>query len=81
MLRSEAAKSDNTYRSRLFGPGRSMADLESMTAVRFYTVLSERLRIRAREYQRFDWLAAVPDGKVVYLLGRACRPRSAARSR
>ena len=35
LLRAEASRSDNTYRSRLFGPGRSLAELESMTAVRF----------------------------------------------
>ena len=75
LLRAEAARSDSTYRNRLFGPGRSLADLESMTAVRFYTVLSDRLRIRAREFQRFDWLAAVPEGKVVYLLGRGEPPK------
>ena len=75
LLRAEAQRSDSTYRSRLFGPGRSLAELESMTAIRFYTVLSERLRIRAREYQNFDWLAAVPDGKIVYLLGRGEPPK------
>jgi hypothetical protein len=75
LLRAEASRSDNTYRSRLFGPGRSLADIESMTAVRFYTVLSERLRIRAREFQKFDWLAAVPDGKIVYLLGKGEPPK------
>jgi hypothetical protein len=75
LLRAEAARGDSTYRSRLFGPGRSLADLESMTATRFYAVLSERLRIRAREFQRFQWLAAVPDGKLVYLLGRGEPPK------
>jgi hypothetical protein len=75
LLRAEASRSDSTYRTRLFGPGRSLADLESMTAVRFYAVLSERLRIRAREFQDFDWLAAVPDGKIVYLLGKGEPPK------
>jgi hypothetical protein len=70
LFRAEAARGDSTYRSRLFGPGRSLADLESMTATRFYTVLSERLRIRVREFEKFDWIAAVPDGKTVYLLGK-----------
>jgi hypothetical protein len=69
LLRAEGSSGDNTYRVRLFGPGRSLNDIENMTAVRFYTALSDRLRIRARPYQKFDWLAAVPDGKVVYLLG------------
>lgn len=75
LLRAEASRSDSTYRSRLFGPGRSLADIESMTAVRFYAVLSERLRIRVREFQSFDWLAAVPDGKIVYLLGKGEPPK------
>jgi hypothetical protein len=75
LLRSEAERGDNTFRARLFGPGRTLSDLESMTATRFYTVLSERLRIRAREFQKFDWIAAIPDGKVVYLLGRGVPPK------
>lgn len=75
LLRAENSRGDSTYRSRLFGPGRSFADLESMTAVRFYAVLSERLRIRVREFQKFDWLAAVPDGKIVYLLGKGEPPK------
>ncbi len=75
LLRAEASRSDSTYRSRLFGPGRSLADLESMTAIRFYATLSERLRIRAREFQKFDWLAAVPDGKIVYLVGKGEPPK------
>ena len=54
LLRAEDIRSDNTYRSRLFGPGRSLADLNSMTAERFWAALSERLRLRAREYQKFD---------------------------
>jgi hypothetical protein len=70
LFRAEAQNGDSTYRSRLFGPGRSLADLESMTATRFYSVLSERLRFRVREFEKFDWLAVVPDGKMVYLLGR-----------
>src|SRR5262249_25573139 len=75
LLRAENSRSDSTYRNRLFGPGRSLNELESMTAVRFYTVLSDRLRIRAREYQSFDWLAVVPDGKIVYLIGKGQPPK------
>jgi hypothetical protein len=75
LLRAENLRSDNTYRSRLFGPGRSLADLESMTAVRFYTALSDRLRLRAREYAKFEWLGVVPDGKVVYLVGKGEPPK------
>jgi hypothetical protein len=75
LLRAEASRSDNTYRSRLFGPGRSLASLESMTKERFYVALSDRLRIRARQFQKFDWLAAVPDGKIVYVIGHGVPPK------
>jgi hypothetical protein len=75
LMRAEASRSDNTYRSRLFGPGRSLADLESMTKERFYVALSDRLRLRARQYQKYNWLAAVPDGKIVYLIGHGTPPK------
>ena len=75
LLRAEGSQGSNTYRARLFGPGRSLSQLESATAQKFYTALSERLRLRAREYARFDWLAAVPDGKVVYLVGKGEQPK------
>lgn len=75
LLRAEASRSDSTYRSRLFGPGRSLNDLESMTPVRFFGALSERLRLRGRVFEKYDWLAAVPDGKVVYLVGKGIQPK------
>src|SRR6185295_1169178 len=75
LLRAEASRTDNTYRSRLFGPGRSLADLESMTKERFYVALSDRLRLRARQYQSYKWFAAVPDGKIVYLIGQGTPPK------
>jgi hypothetical protein len=75
LLRAENSQGENIYRARLFGPGRSLATLESATAQKFYAVLAERLRLRAREYEKFDWLAAVPDGKVVYLVGKGIQPK------
>ena len=75
LLRAEGQQGGNTYRSRLFGPGRTLAQLESATAQKFYATLSERLRMRARVYEKFDWLAAVPDGKVVYLIGKGVQPK------
>jgi hypothetical protein len=75
LLRAEASRSDNTYRSRLFGPARTLKDLESMTAVRFYVALSDRLRLRARPFQKFDWLAAVPADKQVLLVGYGIPPK------
>jgi hypothetical protein len=75
LLRAENSRSDNTYRSRLFGPGRSLAELESMTSVRFYAALAERLRLRSREFEKYHWLGAVPDGKLVYLVGKGEPPK------
>ena len=75
LLRAEASRSDNTYRSRLFGPGRSLTELESMTPVRFYAALSDRVRFRAREYEKVDWLGVVADGKVVYVIGKGIQPK------
>ena len=75
LFRAEASRSDNTYRSRLFGPGRSLAELESMTPVRFNAALSDRVRFRAREYEKVDWLGVVPDGKVVYVVGKGIQPK------
>jgi len=75
LLRAEGLQSSSTYRSRLFGPGKSLQQIESSTAEKFYAALSERLRLRARVYEKFDWLAAVPDGKVVYLIGKGEQPK------
>jgi hypothetical protein len=75
LLRAEGLQGSGTYRSRLFGPGKSLPQLESSTAEKFYAALSERLRLRARVYEKFDWLAAVPDGKVVYLVGKGEQPK------
>ena len=75
LLRAENLRSDGTYRSRLFGQGRALRDVEGMTAEKFYAALSERLRLRARVYEKFEWLAAVPDGKKVYLVGRGIQPK------
>jgi len=75
LFRAEASRSDNTYRSRLFGPGRTLAELESMTPVRFYAALSDRVRFRAREYEKVDWLGLVQDGKVVYVVGKGVQPK------
>jgi hypothetical protein len=75
LFRAENSRSDNTYRSRLFGPGKSLAELESMTPVRFYAALSDRVRFRAREYEKVEWLGVVPDGKVVYVVGKGVQPK------
>jgi hypothetical protein len=75
LLRAESQRGDATYRGRLFGPGRSLADLESMTSVSFYAALADRLRIRVREFRDVKWLAAIPDGKLAHVIGRGVPPK------
>ena len=70
LLRAENLQGNSTYRTRLFGSGRSLKDVEGMTAEKFYVALSDRLRLRARPYEKFEWIGAVPDGKLVYLVGK-----------
>jgi hypothetical protein len=60
-LREEAGRGDSTIRSRLFGPGRSLAEIEHLTAIDFYATLGRKLYLFGREYKDADWLAALPD--------------------
>ncbi|MCB1624422.1 MAG: hypothetical protein KDI32_07535 [Pseudomonadales bacterium] len=73
-LRAEDARGEKTLRSRLFGSGRSLAELEKLTAVRFYAALAPRLTLHARPFKSVKWLQAVPDGKQVHLIGRGKPP-------
>lgn len=70
LLRAEDKQGSGTYRTRLFGPGRTLAQLESATPQKFYVALADRLRLRVREFDKFDWLGTVADGKVVYVVGK-----------
>ncbi|HPF25656.1 MAG TPA: hypothetical protein P5528_06665 [Steroidobacteraceae bacterium] len=74
-LRTEDGQGDSTIRSRLFGPGRSLADIEKLTAVRFYAELAQRLELAVRPFQSVKWLEAVADGKQVHVVGRGKPPR------
>jgi hypothetical protein len=60
-LREEAGRGEGTYRVRLFGPGRSLADIERLTAIDFYAALGDKLYLFGREYKDADYLAALPD--------------------
>jgi hypothetical protein len=60
-LREEAGRGDGTIRARLFGPGRSLAELERLTAIDFYAALGRKLYLFGREYKDADYLAAIPD--------------------
>ncbi len=60
-LREEAGRGDGTFRARLFGPGRPLADIERLTAIDFYSALGRKLYLFGREYKDADYLAAIPD--------------------
>lgn len=60
-LREEAGRDDATIRSRLFGRGRQLADIERLTPLDFYASLADKLYLFGREYKDADWLAAIPD--------------------
>jgi hypothetical protein len=60
-LREEAARDDSTIRSRLFGSGRRLADIERMTPIDFYAALGDKLYLFGREYKDAHWLASIPD--------------------
>jgi hypothetical protein len=60
-LRDEAAKGESTIRVRLFGRGKSLAELEHLTPIDFYATLGARLYLFGRSYTDADWIAAIPD--------------------
>ncbi len=60
-LREEAGRGASTIRVRLFGPGRSLEDLEHLTPYDFYAALGQKLYLFGREYKNATWVAAIPD--------------------
>src|SRR5690242_12139229 len=60
-LREEAAKGESTIRVRLFGRGKSLAELEHLTPIDFYATLGSKLYLFGRSYKDADWIAAIPD--------------------
>jgi hypothetical protein len=60
-LRDEAGRGDGTIRSRLFGPGRQLAEIERLTPLDFYAALGRKLYLFGREYKDADFMAALPD--------------------
>jgi hypothetical protein len=60
-LREEAARGESTVRVRLFGRGKSLAEIEHLTPIDFYVTLGPRLYLFGRNYKDADWIAAIPD--------------------
>jgi hypothetical protein len=75
-LHEEAKRGDNTIRSRLFGPGMPLDEIERLTDTGFYATLAYKLYMTGREYSEVEGLAAIPDkdGRIQVVV-RARQPR------
>jgi hypothetical protein len=57
----EAERGDGAVRSRLFGQGMALDEIERLTDAGFYATLAHKLRLTDREYASVEGLAAIPD--------------------
>lgn len=70
-MKLEADRNESVVRSRLFGLGMPLTDIERLTPQTFFATLAQRLRFGTREFVRVDWLDAVDDsGGMVQMVGR-----------
>ena len=76
LLREEAKRGDSTIRSRLFGQGMPLDEIERLTNTGFYGTLAYKLYLAGREYTEVEGLAAIPDkGDQVDVVVRGRQPR------
>jgi hypothetical protein len=76
LLRDEATRGDGTIRSRLFGQGMPLDDIERLTNTGFYATLAYKFYLTGREYTEVEGLAAIPDkGDHVQVVVRGRQPR------
>ena len=76
LLREENGRNDSTIRSRLFGRGMPLSELERLTSIGFFAALVSRLHFDGRPYGDIEGIAAVPDrGDRVHVLVRGEPPR------
>src|ERR1700730_14991737 len=61
LLREEAKRGDSTIRSRLFGQGMPLDEIERLTNTGFYGTLAYKLYLAGREYTEVEGLAAIAD--------------------
>lgn len=76
LLQEEDKRGESVVRSRLFGPGMPLSEIERMTSIGLYTTLARRLHLVGRPYGDVKGIAAVPgrDGQV-HLIVRGEPPR------
>jgi hypothetical protein len=76
LLHDEAKRGDSTIRSRLFGPGMPLEEIDRLTDTGFYGALARKLYVAGREYSEVEGLAAIPDkGQRVDVVVRGRQPR------
>jgi hypothetical protein len=76
LLRDEAKHGAGTIRSRLFGQGMPLDDIERLTNTGFYATLASKLYLTGREYSEVEGVAAIPDkGDRVQVVVRGRQPR------
>jgi hypothetical protein len=76
LLREEAKRGDGTIRSRLFGQGMPLDEIERLTNTGFYATLAYKLYLTGREYTEVEGLAAIADkGDQVDVVVRGRQPR------
>lgn len=76
MLKDEAGRGDGTIRTRLFGQGMRLDEIERLTNTGFYATLAHRLHLTGREYVSVEGLAAIPDkGGHVQVVVRGHQPK------
>src|SRR5882762_6886165 len=76
LLRDEAKRGDGTVRSRLFGQGMPLDEIERLTNTGFYATLAYRFYLTGREYTAVEGLAAIADkGDHVHIVVRGRQPR------
>jgi hypothetical protein len=75
-MREEEKAGDNTTRSRLFGRGMPLADIERLTSPNFYGAIASRLSLFGRPYQRVKEVGVIPGSNgYVYALVRGIQPK------
>lgn len=75
-MKLEADRGESAIRSRLFGPGMPLIDIERLTPQNFFIALTPRLRFGGREFGKVDWLDAIGDsGGMVQMVGRLTPPK------
>jgi hypothetical protein len=76
LLRDETKRGDGTVRSRLFGQGMPLDEIERLTNTGFYATLAYKLYLTGREYTEVEGLAAIADkGDHVQIVVRGRQPR------